>query len=162
MRQEGTQPQAFTGKDLRLHEANRRGARHDFPPRGSAMGARLTGQGPTDARAVTAAFCQHGGRAAFRVIARRRLSSTGGEARPAPRSVNPALYARISDESMRTRVKPIRAFCLYPHRRLPGVGHDSPVSCPPPDHSGFGTDRRGACANAGRRVVGPQWRALLG
>jgi hypothetical protein len=37
MRQGGIAPQAFTGKDLRLNEANRRGTHHDFPRQGTAM-----------------------------------------------------------------------------------------------------------------------------
>jgi hypothetical protein len=69
------------------------------------MGARVPGQGPTDARAVMAPFCQHKCHAAFSVAARRRPSSTGGEARPVPtvRQSRP-LYALITNESMRTTV----------------------------------------------------------
>jgi Magnesium chelatase, subunit ChlI len=119
MRQGGTVPQACTSKDPRLNEANRRVTRHALPWQRTVMGARLP-----DARALTAGFCEYGRRAAFRMVARRRPSATGGEACPAPtvRQSRP-LHAPITDEPTRTKVNVMRR---ADHHMLllgpPGVG----------------------------------------
>jgi hypothetical protein len=49
-----------------------------------------------------------------------------------------------------------------PHRRPHGVGHDAPVSCPPPDHLGRGPDRWGSRADAGRGLTRAPRGALPG
>jgi hypothetical protein len=130
MRQEGTAPQAFTGKGPRLNEANRRVTHPAFPRQRTVMGARRPGPGPTATRAVTAGFCQHGRRAAFRVTARRRPSSTGGEAcrTPGVRQSRP-LCPRISDEALRSTVNVRQAYCpQHPQAGTPSGWSASPRS----------------------------------
>jgi hypothetical protein len=105
VRQEDTAWKTFSRKSPGRNVVNRRGPPHDLPLQGTAMVAQLSSQGPPHARTVTAGFCQNGRHVVFSVIARRRLSSTGGEASPAPtvRQSRP-LCGPITDESTTTKV----------------------------------------------------------